>query len=509
MIALLEQRRLALQALCDGEKTLKDRNRLGQFATPTPLAAALSRYALEVLPPDRPVSFLDPAFGTGAFYSALLRVFPPERIERAQGFEIDPHYEAPTRALWQDHALTLTLGDFTAAPPPDPAKRFNLILCNPPYVRHHHLDRAQKARLKRESQRASGVKLNGLAGLYCHFLALSHAWLANEGLAGWLIPSEFMDVNYGAPLKRYLLDQVELLHIQRFDPAAGQFHDALVSSAVLWFRKRLPAAGHRVHFSYGGTLAAPLECLSIPSETLQIEHKWTRFPVFQPRIACTTPKLSNFFNIRRGLASGNNRFFILSLAEMIERNLPRECFIPILPGPRHLPGDEIEAYPDGSPKLDHRLFILACRQPETEIEQKYPSLWTYLQSGKPSTSERYLCRSRSPWYAQENRPPTPFLCTYMGRSDGKRARPFRFILNHSQATAANVYLMLYPKPPLAHALQQRPALVKTVWSLLNDIETSALLGEGRVYGGGLHKLEPKELAHVSAAAIEALLYQRP
>lgn len=41
--------------------------------------------------------------------------------------------------------------------------------------------------------------------------------------------------------------------------------------------------------------------------------------------------------------------------------------------------------------------------------------------------------------------------------------------------------------------------------LLNNVRLEDLLGEGRIYGGGLHKLEPKELANVPAAAVVELL----
>jgi adenine-specific DNA-methyltransferase len=55
--------------------------------------------------------------------------------------------------------------------------------------------------------------------------------MADDGYAAWLIPSEFMDVNYGAALKRYLTDHVTLIRVHRFDPADVQFGDALVSSS--------------------------------------------------------------------------------------------------------------------------------------------------------------------------------------------------------------------------------------------------------------------------------------
>ena len=88
----------------------------------------------------------------------------------------------------------------------------------------------------------------------------------------------------------------------------------------------------------------------------------------------------------------------------------------------------------------------------------------------------------------------------MGRSrNGKH--PFRFIWNRSQATAHNVYLMLYPKSRLREALTSHPELAARVFEALQSITPAQLLSEGRVYGGGLHKVEPKELAQIPARAI--------
>ena len=218
--------------------------------------------------------------------------------------------------------------------------------------------------------------------------------------------------------------------------------------------------------------------------------------------------LADFFTIKRGLATGNNGFFILKPEEIEERGLPAEVFRPILPSPRYLPEDEIRADAAGNPVLEHRSFLLDCRLPEETVKERYPTLDAYFEDGRArGIAGRYLCRRRSPWYTQELRPATPFLCTYLGRSDKKKGRPFRFILNHSDATASNVYLMLYPKKGLEKAVAESPQLKRQVWDFLNGIAPKAMLNEGRVYGGGLHKLEPRELGRVPATVLAQLLYR--
>ncbi len=94
------------------------------------------------------------------------------------------------------------------------------------------------------------MRLSGLAGLHCHFMAISHQWMKDGGVAGWLIPSGFMDVNYGVEMKRYLLERVTLMRIHRFDPDDVQFDDALVSSSVVWFKNAPPPVGHKVEFTF-------------------------------------------------------------------------------------------------------------------------------------------------------------------------------------------------------------------------------------------------------------------
>lgn len=500
----IECQRLEIQGPLDAAKTRVERNKLGQFATPPALALDILSFAKALLPRNAKIRFLDPAFGTGSFYSALLRTFPTSRIQSATAYEIDAHYGSKAQDLWKKHKLKLELTDFTRACPPTKSAKCNLLICNPPYVRHHHLATDEKLRLQQEGVKSSGVQLNGLAGLYCHFLCLSHSWMGANGIAGWLIPSEFMDVNYGNQIKKYLLNRVTLLRIHRFDPNDVQFEDALVSSAVVWFQNSPPPENHSIEFSYGGSLSHPKILKKIPSNVLYQTAKWTRYPLMaaKPQADNTYFKISDLFTVKRGIATGANNFFIVTEEQAAHYDLPRKFLQPILPSPRHLQADEVLADPAGFPLIGKKLFLVSCPLPESEVKSKYPALWNYFNKGTEAKVHlKYLSAHRSPWYLQEVRSAAPYVCTYMGRSDSDGKSPFRFILNHSNAIAANVYLMLYPKPSLEEVLRDNPILRRKLWEALNLIPAETLIGEGRVYGGGLYKIEPKELANATIPQI--------
>ncbi|MGD0500353.1 MAG: SAM-dependent DNA methyltransferase [Bryobacteraceae bacterium] len=500
-----EALRVEEQARLDLLKSAAERNEWGQFATPPALAAEMAAYTRKLWR-DRTetVRFLDPAIGTGSFFSALRKAGKPGWLESASGVELDSQFADAAVRLWASEGLRVVTGDFTKLHPPRAGERPNLILTNPPYVRHHHLDQDDKVRLKTIASGIAGTEVSGLTGLYCYFMILSHHWLADGGIGVWLVPSEFMDVNYGRALQHYLTDRVTLLHVHRFDPRNVQFDDALVSSAIVVYEKRKPPSDHEVRFSYGGSLLKPDVSELVPIRALRESRKWSGFgrdarAVRQSRDRFPT-RLAELFTVKRGIATGANDFFVLSCSEAKRLGISERFLKPVLPSPRELREAVIDADRRGYPRVENPRAVIDTNMSRDEIREECPALWRYLKQGEEQgIPDLYLAGKRTPWYRQEQRPPAPFLCTYMGRG-GRGKAPFRFFWNRSRATATNVYLLLYPTGPLQMALDSDPTLYERAFDLLRGIESRALLDEGRVYGGGLHKLEPAELGNLDVSS---------
>lgn len=497
----IEKERRSLQNQLDSSKTQEERNQSGQFATPYELACQLMSFAEDQFSDGKTVDFLEPAVGTGPFLSALFSTFSDRQIGRVRGVEMDGDYLQAARQIWSEAPVQLSKSDFTKLDPPmSRDERFNLLVTNPPYVRHHHLAGEEKKRLQKLSdEMIRGGIPSGYTGLYCYFMYLAHNWLREGGVAGWLVPTEFTEVGYGNQLRRYLREEVTLLRVHQYRPEDLQFDSALVSSCVVWYRKKKPEDSYEVEFSFGGTHSNPERVLTLSSSTLADLKKWNLLSLDNGGRDNGQPTVNDVFEIKRGIATGDNDFFILDEEEVEKFDLPDRFLKPILPSPRYLEGTIIEANDDGTPDIEKRLWLLSCLLTEDAVKQ-HPSLWRYLQRGKEEgVHEGYLCRNRSVWYHQEHREPAPFLCKYMGRES------FGFFLNRSEAIASNNLTMMYPNQLLEAAIEEDPGFKEKLILLLSEVSESAMRQGGRTYGGGMTKVEPGELEEIPIPGLKTLL----
>jgi hypothetical protein len=384
--------------------------------------------------------------------------------------------------------------------------KFSLLCTNPPYVRHHHLQADHKVTLQSMVMHRLGLQASGLSGLYVYFVLLADALLANDAVASWLLPAEFLYVNYGRVLRDYLTSRVTLLSIHHFDPDDVQFDDALVSSCILTYRKAPSSRESTCEMSYGGSELDPQQKKTVPTSELRLLSKWTMPHFGEDTSHFDSIRLKDLFSVRRGIATGANDFFIIDCQTATKYDIPKAYLKPILPSPRFVQGSVIEATRDGLPQVAGFRYLLDCTIPPDQVKERYPGLWTYLQEGiAKGISQGYLCAQREVWYFQERRNPSPYLASYMGRVNGDRACPIRFFTNFSYAIATNVFLHLYPVLELDEYLRGDRDRMLELGKVLNSVPAECILKAGRAYGGGLHKIEPKELLEVRLASAPAWL----
>lgn len=489
-----------LQVLLDSQKTSKQRNAMGQFATPFPLACSIMEKAKSFCVKNT-VTFVEPSIGLGAFYAAFRSIFG-SIAGHAVGFEIDSHYYAPAKELWKNEDLEMRHCDFLKEH--HNGESYDLLVANPPYVRHHHINAETKKELQNEVLQKTGIKISGLAGLYCYFLMLSEKWLADGGLSCWLIPSEFMDVNYGKAVKQYLLECVDLLCIHKFNAEDVQFSDALVTSSVVFFRKGKPSESNVV-FSCGKDINRPVETRLISRTCLDASEKWSNlFEGSTVQVNDAECKIGDFFTVKRGIATGDNKFFVVSADTIEKYKIPQIFLKPILRSPRYLKEDIITTDNNGNMASSQMQYLFSCSWTEDALKEKYHGVWEYIQEGvRRGVDKGYICSHRPLWYFCEDRKPAPFIIPYMGRGDTAK-KMFRFILNKSEAITTNVYLLLYPKADYSNCLKDSK-LLNDVWVALNGVTSEQFATNGREYGGGLHKLEPSELLNISVPSLASIL----
>lgn len=461
---------------------LKHRKKFAQFFTPRPVAELMAKWLL-----GNPMleSVLEPAFGLGIFSRILLE----EKKElQIKGFEIDELiFGKAQKEFSAFDNVTLCLEDYMYN---DWGHRYDGIICNPPYFKFHDYDNKN---VLSETERRLKCKLNGFCNLYALFLLKSVYQLKPGGRCAYVIPSEFMNSDYGKLVKSCLLKSGTLRHIIVFDFEENVFEDALTTASIILCANdnnpgRLRFTNVRsvselssvYELMEGKTVTNSIYSRSFPFSEIDPAVKWKSY--YQTQNGSGFRDLvpfSTYARVVRGIATGANSYFTFNLSKARYYGIAEQFLLPCICRAADVQGNFFTVNDFEKLKEEEKnVFLLNA------VDAKDKHVLNYLKKGEDEEiHKKFLTASRNPWYALEKRPPAPVWVSVFNRSG------LRFIRNEAGVRNLTTFHCIYLQENLFSDIT-----VDLLFAyLLTDTARLIFEDNCREYGNGLQKFEPNDL----------------
>lgn len=459
---------------------LEHRKRFAQFFTPEAIADFMARW---VLGGRKKADVLEPAFGLGAFSRSLFKQNPKVRVV---GYEADAtiyNYAAENVAQAGSDVL-LYNEDYLRASWED---KYDGIICNPPYLKFHDYDNASLVPLVNEQL---GIRLNGFTNLYTLFLLKSISQLRDGGRMAYIVPSEFLNSDYGVEVKRALLRSGVLRHVVVVDFTQCAFDDALTTACILLCHKDGSLSEVRFsHVSDVGQLQASLADYSVwAADQLKPETKWKQY--YEGARSADYRHLvpfSTFAKVSRGIATGANDYFTFRESKKELYGIPERCLMRCVCHSTDVHG--LFFTDDDFQRLSHSDKAVYLFNGRADVKDEH--VRGYISLGEETGADkRYLTASRKPWYAIENRKPSPIWVSVFNR------KGLRFVRNIAGVSNLTTFHCVYDAGVVD---------IDVLFGyLVTNVAKEIFMDNSRQYGNGLVKFEPNDLNKGKAVDLRLL-----
>lgn len=449
------------------QSSIEHRKKYAQFFTPEPIAEFMCRWVLDG---KKKTNMLEPAYGLGIFS----RVMANKLDIPIYAFEIDNRIFNFSQSLLPD-SVNLTNDDYLQS---DWDSRFDAILCNPPYLKFHDYDNSKYIPMVNDRL---GTKLNGFTNIYTLFLLKSLFQLKVGGRLSYIVPSEFLNSDYGVEVKRFLLESNTLRHVIVVDFNQCTFEDALTTACILLCEKSTDRLDG-IKFSLVNNVEDINYCLNnfieISYNEIDPQVKWKSY---YDKTNCSKYSdlvpFSTFAKVTRGIATGANEYFTFKHSKIYDLNLPLKCMMPCI-------CKAVDAKNTFFTDEDYQSLVIQNKSAylfNAIMASNDENVIKYIRLGEElEINKRYLTKSRSPWYAVENRQPSPIWVSVFNR------KGLRFIRNEAGIYNLTNFHCVY--------LKNIDIDVDILFSyLITDVAREIFMDNSRQYGNGLIKFEPNDL----------------
>jgi len=452
----------------------------GQFWTPDWVTLPMVEYVSK----NSDLIF-DPATGSGAFLQALLLL---NKSCKYYGTDIDE--KVLKSIIYNNPICKVEKRDFIKNPP---TRKFNSIIANPPYIRHHRIDVPTKELLRQLTAKIIGSTIDGRAGYHIYFFLQALNLLAENGRLAFIMPADTCEGVFAKKLWNWISKNFFLETVITFSENATPFPEIDTNAIIFFLRKQKPKKNllwikvNEVADELLKLVQSDFELSDLPNIEIinrDLNEALQTGLSRPPHTDIISPyKLSDFATVMRGIATGATEFFFLTNKQIEKLKIPIEYFRLTLGRTRDIEKDIltekeiIELERKGRPTM-----LLYIDKPESNLPK---NLLDYIEEGERlELNKRALIKSRNPWYKTEKREIPEMLFAYLGR------RNTRFVINEIGVLPLHTLHCVYTKSKSKND-------IINLWSVLNNPETLEYLKYvSKSYGSGALKAEPQNLKNL-------------
>lgn len=343
---------------------------------------------------------LEPSAGDGRFLSVLLK-----ESKRVKAIEVFEDKVGTILKNYSNEKLQVQKINFL-----DYAKssdeKYSLIIGNPPYISPKNMEK-DDVKKAREICESENVATSIMQNMWLAFVVGACKLLKKNGTIFFVLPMEFLQVQYAEKLREHLEKKFNTIHILTFETSF--FPDIEQDTCLVYLTNRVNETPHILYEVYENEKSFSPILKNVIKKNKPLK-KWSNAILTDEEIMLLKERSSNYGLIRDkgnsapGIVTGGNKYFILTDQQVREYEC-EEFVIPILQKSSYISSDTIVLNETSYEELRRRnkpVFLLNLsdvKLSEMPIGLKRYLEWAEKQEdGGVKLVDRYKCKSREPWY---------------------------------------------------------------------------------------------------------------